>query len=127
MINHQIHNYLHAAFMGTVQHFTECIHSAKFFSYVIVVGDVISTVGTRGGIKRRKPDPVYPKAFDIVQFFIDTVEISHAISVSVFKTAWPDLIKHAVFIPSCPFHMIASLNLLSLAEGFFDSGLFIIP
>ena len=104
VIHHQIHNYLHTPLMGTIQHLPECIQTAEFLGNVIIVGDIVAAVHTGGRIQRRKPDAVAAKRPDIVQFFVNTQQVAHAITVSVFKGSGPNLIKHFVFVPLFLFH-----------------------
>ena len=50
VVDHQIHNDLHAPFVGPVQHLAERLHTAEFFGNVHIVGDVIAAVHTGGGV-----------------------------------------------------------------------------
>ena len=127
VVDDEIHDNLHAALVRTVKHLFKSIHSTELFSDIVVVRDVVSAVSPGGGIKRGEPDPVHPEAFEIIKLFVNAVEVSHPVSVPVFKAAGPDLIKYAVFIPSCTFHDDASVKCSSVMERFSMNLLFIIP
>ena len=104
VIDHKVHDQLHAPLMGALQNLLECLHTAKFRGNIHVVGDVIPAVGTGRRINGRKPNTVTAKGFDIIQLIINTPQIAHAVPVAILKAAGPDLIKYHVFVPAIAFH-----------------------
>ena len=108
MVHHQIHDELHAALMHTVQHLTECLHTAELRSDVHIIRNIIAAVGSGGRIDGRKPDAVTPQTFEIIQFFQNAPQIAHTVTVAVLKAPGPDLIEHHVFIPAVSLHIHSS-------------------
>ena len=79
--------------MSPVQHLPELLQRPVVRMDIFVIGNVIAVIR----IGRRKdgaePDPVHPQGFDIVKFFIDSVQISDPVSVPVAEAPDPDLVK----------------------------------
>ena len=105
VIDHQIHQHLHATFVGTVQNLFEGLHTAEFGSDVHVVGDVIAAVSAGGRVDGGEPDAVHTQFLQIVQLFVDTQQVAHAVAVTVLEGPGPDLVEYLVFVPTGLFHM----------------------
>ena len=99
VVDHQVHDDLHAPRVGTVQHFFEGFHAAEFGGNVVVVGDVIAAVHPGGGIERGEPDAVAAQRLDIIQLLVDPVQVAHAVAVAVLEGTGPNLIEHHVLVP----------------------------
>ena len=121
VVDHQVHQHLHAPLMGTVQHFFEGFHAAEFRGDVHVVGNVIAAVCAGGGIDGGEPDAVHTQLLQVVQFFVDTPQVAHAVTVAVLETPGPDLVEYFVLIPTGLFHNH------SLLFGFFHHITSVLP
>ena len=104
VVDNQIHDDFHVPLMGTVQHLFESLHAAEFRGDVHIVGDVIASVGTGGGVDGGEPDAVAAQALDVVQLFVDTQQVAHTVAVAVLKGPGPDLIEYLVLVPAVSFH-----------------------
>ena len=113
VVDHQIHDHFYIPLVGTVQYRFKCLHAAKFGGDVHIIGNVITAVGTGGGVNGGEPNTVATQGLDIVQLVQHAPQIAHTVPVSVLKTSGPDLIKYPVFIPFCVLHSPTSC-LLSL-------------
>ena len=114
VVHHQVHQELHAPGMDAVQDLTECLHAAELGGDIHIVGNIVSAVGTGGGIDRGEPDAVTAQGLDVIQFFQHAPEVAHTVAVAVFEATGPDLIKHHILIPTIPLHCRTAFHFISL-------------
>ena len=123
VVDHQIHDDLHAARVRAVEHLAEGLHAAVLGRDIHIVGNVVPAVHAGGGVERGEPDAVHPEGFEIVQLFVNAQQIAHAIAISVPEAARPDLIEHLIFIPACMRHSCISLP-FCCQKAYHDSSFF---
>ena len=116
VVDHQIHDHLHSPVMGFPQTGLKGLHAAELGIYVHVVRNIVAAIRSGGRIQGGKPDSITAQALDIIQFLNYTVQIAHAIAVSVPKAPGPDLIKHGILIPIRMCHRLL-LIVLSASAG----------
>ena len=119
VVDHQIHDHLHAPPVGAVQHLPEGLHAAEFRGHIHIIGNIVAAVRPGGGIDGREPDAVHAQRFQIVQLFQNTPQIAHAVSVAVLEAPGPDLIEYAVLVPAGSFHRHHSFC-FSIPQKFVD-------
>ena len=65
---------------------------------------IVAAVGTGGGVDGGEPDAVAAQGLDVVQLFIDTPQVAHAVAVTVLEAARPDLIEYHILVPAVSCH-----------------------
>ena len=108
VVHHEIHDDLHVPGVGTLQHLFKRLHAAEFRRDVPVIGNIVAAVRPGGGVDGGKPDAVAAQTFDVVQLFIHTPQVAHAVTVAVLEGSRPDLVKHLVLVPPFALHAVHS-------------------
>ena len=119
VVDHQIHQHLHATRMSAVQHLTECLHAAEFRRNVHIVRDIIAAVSAGGRVDGGEPDAVHTQLLQIIQLLIDTQQVAHAVAIAVLERTGPDLVEYLVLVPASSFHNYRSFFGFSYHTIFF--------
>lgn len=85
VIDHQIHEKLHAPLMAALDQLLDICDRTIFIGDTVVVGDVIAHVHLWGLIGWTQPNNINAQVFDIVQFGDDTGDISNSIIIRVLE------------------------------------------
>ena len=108
VVHHEIHDDLHVPGVSALQHLFKRLHAAEFRRDVPVIGNIVAAVRPGGGVDGGKPDAVAAQTFDVVQLFIHTPQVAHAVTVAVLEGSRPDLVKHLVLVPPFALHAVHS-------------------
>lgn len=99
MVNDQIHDELHPAGMDPLEQAVKVLHGAELLHDCPVIADIIAVIVVRRIIDRRAPDGIDAQVFEVVELFINTVQVADPIAVGIFKGARIDLIEHGLLPP----------------------------
>ena len=99
MVDYEIHQNPDGSFVCFTQQFLVILHRSIFFINSAVIRNIVTIIVLRWFQHRRNPQYIYPKFFKVIQFLYDSSDISHTITVTVFKTLWIYLIYYTFFPP----------------------------
>ena len=99
MIDNQIHQHIHISFLRFCDQFIKFLHSTELLTNGIIIRNIISLINKGRAVDRGKPQNIYTKFFQIIQFRNNATQIANAITVAVHKALWVNLISHLVVPP----------------------------
>ena len=99
VIDNQIHQHIHISFLCFCDQFIKFLHSTELLTNGIIIRNIISLINKGRAVDRGKPQNIYTKFFQIIQFRNNATQIANAITVAVHKALWVNLISHLVVPP----------------------------
>src|SRR5438270_103491 len=85
--------------MGGIQKSAKIFQRAVARVDVEVIGDVVTIVPQRRGIKRQQPDGGYAELLQVIESVNQAAEVADTICVAVVKRLYVQLVNDGVFIP----------------------------
>ena len=92
VVDHEVHQQLHAAPMDVGQQLVEVLESAEQRVDVLVVADVVAVVVHRRAVDRRQPDDVDTELLEVVEVLPDADEVADPVTGRVGEAARVDLV-----------------------------------
>ena len=105
VVDHQVHDNLHAARMSLCQKTVKVLHGAEFVHDRPVVRYIVAVVVIGGLVDRGQPQDIHTEFFQIGQMSSNSVQIPDSVAVAVGKTPGIDLINNGFFPPFSLFHV----------------------
>ena len=99
VIDHEFGDHAQIALVRGVEERPEIVERAEIRINIKIIGNVITVVAHRRGIKWQQPDRRNAELLEIIQLFDQAPEVAHPIAIAVAKSFDVHLIDDRVLVP----------------------------